>query len=117
MDISIIREEMNRLDKISGLDTSNIPVRISSRMTSGWGSCHCCSVQRKVYIKELVFASRLLERGTIEHILNVVRHEYAHAYVALTHGRTHGHDAIWKQAALRFGCNAKRCDSFDEVSV
>ena len=33
MDTSIIREEMNRLDKISGLDTSEVPIRISSRMT------------------------------------------------------------------------------------
>ncbi len=51
----------------------------------------------------------------MEHILNVVRHEYAHAYVMLTHNKKHGHDAVWKRAALRFGCNAKRCEAFDEV--
>ena len=33
MDTSIIREEMYRLDKISGLDSSEVPIRISSRMT------------------------------------------------------------------------------------
>ena len=33
MDTKIIRDEMNRLDEISGLDTSKVPVRISSRMT------------------------------------------------------------------------------------
>lgn len=36
MDMNIIYDEMRRLDKISGLDTRNIPVRISSRMTKGW---------------------------------------------------------------------------------
>jgi len=116
MDTSIIRNEMNRLDKISGLDTSNIPIRISSRMTKGWGKCSYRYTDKKYYIKELAFAARLLECGTKEHILNVVRHEYAHAYVTLTHNKTHGHDAIWKQAARRFGCNAKRCDAFDEVN-
>ncbi len=115
MDISIIREEMDRLDKISGLDTSNIPIRISSRMTKGWGNCCYRYVSQKYYIKELVFSARLLKCGTRDHILNVVRHEYAHAFVTLTHNKTHGHDAVWKQAALRFGCNAKRCETFDEV--
>ncbi len=115
MDTSIIREEMDRLDKISGLNTSNIPIRVSTRMTSGWGKCSYRYVHRRYGIKEIVFAARLLEYGTMEHILNVVRHEYAHAYVMLTHNKNHGHDAVWKQAALRFGCNARRCETFDEV--
>ena len=115
MDMNIIYDEMRRLDKISGLDTRNIPVRISSRMTKGWGSCRYCYERRKYQIKELVFAKRLLERGTMEHILNVVRHEYAHAYVTLTYNHHHGHDAVWKRVALWFGCNAKRCENFDEV--
>lgn len=115
MDVNIIHEEMRRLDKISGLDTRNIPVRISSRMTKGWGSCRYLYVRKKYQIKELVFSERLLKCGTEEHILNVVRHEYAHAFVTLTHNETHGHDAVWKYVALRFGCNAKRCENFDEV--
>lgn len=115
MDMNIIYEEMRRLDSISGLDTRNIPVRISSRMTRGWGSCRYRCVRKKYQVKELVFAERLLERGTTEHILNVVRHEYAHAYVTLTHNEHHGHDAVWKRAALWLGCNAERCENFDEV--
>ncbi len=115
MDTNIIYEEMRRLDQMSGLDTSHIPVRISSKMTRAWGRC-CYSCERKRYrITELVFAERLLAHGTREHILNVIRHEYAHAYVMLTHNKKHGHDAVWKRAALRFGCNAKRCENFDEV--
>lgn len=115
MDIKIIRDEMKRLDQISGLDTSTVPVRISSRMTYGWGKCSYICVRKKYKIKELVFAERLLKYGTMEHILNVIRHEYAHAYVMLTHNKKHGHDAVWKRAALRFGCNAQRCENFDEV--
>lgn len=115
MDISSIRREMDRLDRLSGLDTSSIPIRISTRMTSGWGKCSYRYAHRKYGIKEIVFAARLLEHGTMEHILNVIRHEYAHAYVILTHNQKHGHDAVWRRAALRFGCNAKRCEAFDEV--
>jgi len=94
MDISRIRREMDRLDRISGLDTSSIPIRISTRMTSGWGKCSYRYAHRKYGIKEIVFAARLLEHGTMEHILNVIRHEYAHAYVILTHNQKHGHDAV-----------------------
>lgn len=115
MDTKIIRDEMNRLDEISGLDTSKMPVRISSRMTRCWGKCTCTKVRGKYQIKEIVFAARLLEHGTEEHILGVVRHEYAHAYVNVVHNKDCGHNATWKRAALRFGCNGKRCDSFEEV--
>lgn len=115
MDTKIIRDEMNRLDKISGLDTSMVPIRISSRMTRGWGLCSCTKVGRQFQVREIVFAKRLLKHGTPEHILNVVRHEYAHAYVTVRDNKGHGHDAVWRQAALRFGCNAKRCENFDEV--
>ena len=60
MDIKIIRDEMKRLDQISGLDTSAIPVRISSRMTYGWGKCSYICERKNYKIKELVFAERLL---------------------------------------------------------
>jgi len=56
MDISIIRREMDRLDMISELKTSNIPIRISIRMTSGWGKCSYLYAHRKYGIKEIVFA-------------------------------------------------------------
>lgn len=115
MDTTIIHEELRRLDQLSGLDTSRIPVRVSSKMTRAWGKCSYSRERKRYRIKELVFAERLLTHGTREHILNVIRHEYAHAYVMLTHNKDHGHDAVWKRAALRFGCNAKRCENFDEV--
>lgn len=92
MDTSIIREEMKRLDKISGLDTSTVSVRISSKMTRTWGKCCWQKRGKKYYIKELVFAERLMEHGTLDHIINVIRHEYAHLYVMLKHNKNHGHD-------------------------
>lgn len=115
MDTKIIREEMNRLDKISGLDTSQVPIRISSKMTRAWGKCCWKRKGQRYYIKELVFAKRLMEYGTMEHIINVIRHEYAHLFVTEVHNKNHGHDAIWKRAAMWLGCNAKRCEDFKEI--
>lgn len=112
---SDIRREMDRLDSLSGLDTTKIPIRISTRMTRTFGKC--CYLRRgRVYtVQELVFADRLLQGATEEHILNVVRHEYAHAYVVLKHQRDDGHGKLWREAALAFGCNGQRCDSFPEL--
>ena len=59
-----IRQEMTRLDKESGIDTSKIPIRISTSMTSTWGKSVCYRVRGKSIVKELVFADRLLRRAT-----------------------------------------------------
>ncbi len=115
MDMKMIRDEMCRLDRMTGMDTSDVPIRISSRMTRTWGMCRWQVTGRKFHIRELVFAKRLVEHGTAEHITNVIRHEYAHLYVTLRDNKNHGHDAVWKQAALWLGCNAKRCEGFDEI--
>lgn len=53
-----IRHEMQRLDVQSGIDTSKIPIRISTRMTSTWGKCVYNLSKGKV--KEFVFGDRLL---------------------------------------------------------
>lgn len=115
MDTSVIREEMRRLDRISGLNTDMIPVRISSKMTKTWGKCCWQRKGKHYYIKELVFAERLMEHGAPEHIINVIRHEYAHLYVTQKYNKNHGHDAVWKRAALWLGCNAKRCENFEDI--
>lgn len=47
-----IRQEMTRLDEKSGIDTSKIPIRISSRMTSTWGKCVYNRKRGKATVKE-----------------------------------------------------------------
>ncbi len=111
-----IRQEMTRLDKESGIDTSKIPIRISTRMTSTWGKCVCYRVHGKSIVKELVFADRLLRWATYDHLLEVIRHEYAHAYVCIAFNKPgEGHISRWRYWAIRFGCSGKRCNSFPEV--
>lgn len=111
-----IRQELNRLDKESGIDTSKIPIRISTRMTSTWGKCVYGRTRSKVTVKELVFADRLLRWATYEHLLEVIRHEYAHAYVLITFNKPgEGHSSRWRYWAIRFGSSGKRCNNFPEV--
>jgi predicted SprT family Zn-dependent metalloprotease len=49
----------------------------------------------------------------IEEVTDTVLHEIAHALV----GPEHGHDAVWRAAALRIGCSAERCVSRDVPRV
>lgn len=112
-----IRKEMNRLDAISGLDTTNIPVRISNRMQKQWGHCSARCVAGKWVVTELAFADRLLRYANFEHMIETVRHEYAHAYVFLSENKNDGHGYRWKRAAVKFGAPPSRCNSKPEVDM
>ena len=108
-----IRHEMQRLDVQAGIDTSKIPIRISTRMTSTWGKCVYNLSKGKV--KEFVFGDRLLRYATYEHLVEVVRHEYAHAFVFIKYGKRDAHGSRWRYWAQKFGCSGSRCNSFSEV--
>ena len=117
MDAKIIYDEMKRLDEISGLPISQTPVRISKRMKTSYGNCTIQCRNGKWSVKEFAFAARMLEKGTPEHIIETVRHEYAHAYVTLVHNRNCHHNYAWQAAALRFGSNGKATETYDEVGT
>ena len=112
-----IRKEMKRLDGISGIDTSHIPVRISKRMTRAWGTCHVKGIRGgKLNVTELTFADRLCRYGKLESLLDTVRHEYAHAYVTLKYNKLEHHGPLWQAAAVRFGTEPSRFGSYPEVN-
>ena len=46
-------------------------------------------------------------KASREEVLDTVLHEIAHAIV----GPKHQHDKVWKEAALRIGCNGEVCHS------
>ena len=99
-DLAEVRAEYDRLDALCGVDTRHIRLEVSKR-----------AVRRLGYFKEgtppvisisaFVMADDALFRDTI-------RHEYAHALVALRHpGEHHAHDALWKAACREVGCPPK----------
>ena len=113
-----IRKEMNRLDKISGMDTSNIPIRTSGRMTKTLGQCRYIynSANDFYHVKEFTFSTILMNSATEEHFLDTVRHEYAHAYNVIKEHAIVGHGPKWKAAAIRFGASPSACCSHSELS-
>lgn len=110
-----IRREIERLDRISGIDTGSIPIRVSGRMTSAWGKCVMERTGAGFAVRELVFAQRLLRYGSWDHLAEVIRHEYAHVYVLIKFHDRGSHGALWREHAKKFGCTGDRCSAFPEV--
>jgi predicted SprT family Zn-dependent metalloprotease len=76
------------------------PIKGTSRL--GW-----CSPQRRLIAVSMDF----VELNSREAILDVIRHEIAHALVP-AHS---GHGKVWKQKAIELGCEPYRKTTFDIV--
>ena len=105
--IEEIKAEFLRLDKLLGIDTSDVKIEFSKRAVHRHG---CCNFTRgadgkpkptKVTIAEFL---RNEEDGDF---WDTVRHEYAHAAAAILTGKTCGHNAIWKRVCKKVGCSGK----------
>jgi len=105
-ELDCIRIEYERLDKITGVDTSGIEISISGRLKNKLGYF---SIQKKdLFSKKLsiVISKNALKEDNL--FLDVIRHEYAHALVYLRDPHSkHGHDRVWKAACKEVGCNPK----------
>ena len=100
-----VRREYDRLDALCGVDTSRIPLFVSTRAKKRLGSCkYVGSRVDRVTISDFVLAAPEAV------FYDTIRHEYAHALVKLRRPREkHGHDAVWKAACLEVGCAPARC--------
>ncbi len=103
--IQEIRAEYDRLDRMLGIDTSGIELRISKRAVRQLGSFRVPAGGRgrlRITISSLVLDDD-------EQFWDTVRHEYAHAAVYLLRpGERHGHDAVWREMCRKVGCSPKR---------
>lgn len=100
-----IRREYDRLDALTGADTSGVALRVSTRASKRLGSCkYVGNTVESVTISDFVMdADDAVFYDTI-------RHEYAHALVKLRRPRErHGHDAVWRAACVEVGCAPERC--------
>ncbi len=101
-----IRTEYDRLDRLIGIDTHGIELRISSRAVRQLGSFRSPSVREKGPLR--ITLSRLVLEDDAQ-FWDTVRHEYAHAAVYLLYpGEKHGHDAVWRSMCRRVGCSPQR---------
>lgn len=60
-------------------------------------------IERKLVITEILFSSHFLNNADDEDILNVVRHELAHAFVFLETGKRQGHNEKFRAMCFRLG--------------
>lgn len=111
--IEDIRKEFDRLDAITSVNSSKIPIEISHRAKSQRG---CCVYGRRTVRK--VRFSHFILNDPEEYFYDTVRHEYAHLLVKLRHpAERHGHDRVWKMACQEVGCTPSRlCDLPSELT-
>ena len=99
------RREYDRLDRLVGVDTSKIELKISRRAVRQLGSFR--SPARGTGKLRITLSALILDDD--EQFWDTVRHEYAHAAVYLLHpGEKHGHDRVWRDMCRLVGCSPKR---------
>jgi predicted SprT family Zn-dependent metalloprotease len=76
-------------------------LEVSNRLSRTLGYCQDSK-------KKIVLASKLLERGTQDQILEVVLHEIAHALTP----QDKGHGIVWKRKAIELGVKPSYCTNF-----
>ena len=100
-----VRAEYDRLDRLIGIDTRMIELKISKRAVRQLGSFR--SPTRGRGPLRITLSALILDDD--EQFWDTVRHEYAHAAVYLLYpGQKHGHDQIWRDMCRRVGCDPKR---------
>lgn len=114
-----VRAEYRRLDKLCGVSTEHIKLKVSARATRRYGFCHYSKrfdaahingfwVPDYISITDFIFDCE-------DEFWNVIRHEYCHALVMLRDGKKHGHDAVWEAACREVGCKPERLASDEEA--
>jgi len=100
-----VRAEYDRLDRLIGVDTSGIELKISKRAVRQLGSFRVPTGGRAPL--RITLSWLILEDDA--QFWDTVRHEYAHAAVYLLYpGEKHGHDAVWRAICRRVGCDPHR---------
>ena len=102
-----VRDEYDRLDRLVGIDTRGIELKISRRAVRQLGSFRVPAGRRTGEPLRITLSSLILADD--EQFWDTVRHEYAHAAVYLLYpGQKHGHDQVWRDMCRRVGCDPKR---------
>ena len=104
--IEEIRAEYDRLDSITGLETTGVVIRISNKAAKQRGLCSLKKENNRYIPYKITISHFVMEED--EGFLNTIRHEYAHAAVALITGEKHGHDRHWKTMCHRVGARPER---------
>jgi predicted SprT family Zn-dependent metalloprotease len=103
--IDRVINELNKLAAADGLGYIKVPVTVNARLTSTLGRVKYIRIGGDTYIaKAIEFSKHLLETGTDNDIMNVIKHEYVHYFLVETTNVNHGHDRVFKDKCKAIGC-------------
>ena len=102
-----IKTEFLRLDKLLGINTSDIEIVFSKRTVKRHGSCQCVRGADGKWRPVKIMIADFLRSGDERTFWDTVRHEYAHAAATILTGKNCGHNAVWKGICLKIGCSGK----------
>ena len=103
--IEDIRAEYARLDKLLGINTGHIELKISSRAQKQLGSFRSPARPGAGPLR-ITIAKSVMEDEAL--FMDTIRHEYAHAAAYILYpGEKHGHDKVWKDICRRIGCTPR----------
>ena len=104
--IQDIRKEYDRLDRILGIDSTDVVISISKRAGKQLGcfrSPNPRAAGPSAAPLRITISESVLEDD--ESFFDTIRHEYAHMAVYKMHPKEkHQHDAAWKEMCRRIGC-------------
>ena len=104
MEMREIKEILNELSA-SKNDVFSIDVQINKRLTKTLGRVKSMVQGDKIYPTLMEFSKEMLDTVTREDIISVIRHEWAHYYLAKTTEEDHGHDRYFKAICEEIGCH------------
>ena len=81
----------------------NIEVGINGRLTKTLGRCMYIKRVDEIKPYRIEFSKQFLETSTPTCILDVIKHECAHAIATIKTGEKHGHDAYFKSVCAKVG--------------
>lgn len=115
--LAAMRTEYDRLDRLCGVNTQKIELKLSGRLTRRLGYF---TVSKKNLLTppelSITVATRILQSDAL--FYEVIRHEYAHALVYLRKPREkHGHDTVWRAAAREVGCNPRATTKVEDYGI
>ena len=106
--IDRVIDELNKLAAADGLGHIDVPITANARLTSTLGRVKYICVGGSYMAKNIEFSKALLEEGTDNDIINVIKHEYVHYYLVETTNENHKHDTLFKRKCAEIGCNSQK---------
>lgn len=106
MTIERVREILNELAESKGI-TIKVPVTVNGRLTRTLGRVMVTVTRSTGYVEanSIEFSRQLLETTSEKSIISVIKHEFAHYYLAETTHENHGHGPLFKQVCHSIGCD------------